>query len=91
MSEDEEKHENSHRGVQLGSRYVGAASAPPERAREHRVSGRVQSLRGRRRWGKYDVKDPELEAGPGSTLVFLFLAVPTGLWGSESTCDGGGV
>lgn len=37
------------------------------------------------------MKDPELEAGPGSTLVFLFLAMPTGLWGSESTCDGGGV
>lgn len=49
VSEDEEKHENSHRGVQLGSRYLGAASAPPERALEHHVSGRVQSSRGRRR------------------------------------------
>ena len=37
------------------------------------------------------MKDAELEAGPGSALVFLFSAVPTGLWGSESTCDGGGV
>lgn len=61
VSEDEEKHENSHRGAQLGSRYVGAASAPPERALEHHVSGRVQSLRGR--WRKTELRQVRRE-GP---------------------------